>query len=216
MPPVPLCVKVPKLHAVLQAEPYPCRRVRYLPRDELKPPPLALVVEQDAAAGGQPVALAVVLRNPVPVELCHPVGAPRIERRRLRLRHLLHLPEHLARGRLVEAGTGTYPPHRLQQVRHPERVYLRRRERLLPARRHEGLRRKVVHLVRLRLLERVHQRHHVRHVRIDEAYPVLYVCHVAVAHDRLAPYQAVHLIPFLQQQLGEVAPVLPGDSRYQC
>ena len=47
--------------------------------DELAPAPRRLVVEQDAGHAEQVVALAVVDRDPVPVDLGDPVGAARIE-----------------------------------------------------------------------------------------------------------------------------------------
>ncbi len=62
----------------------------------------ALVVEQDAVRGMNAVGLAIVHRDPVGVELGGAVGGARIERRRLRLRHLADLAEHLRRRGLVE------------------------------------------------------------------------------------------------------------------
>ena len=51
-----------------------------LARDELEPAPLALVVEEDPAAGEQVVGLAVVDRDEVAVALGHAVGRARVER----------------------------------------------------------------------------------------------------------------------------------------
>ena len=75
---------------------------RDLARDELEAAPRRLVVEQDAGAGEQAVALAVVDGDVVAEHLRHAVRAARVERRHLGLRHLAHLAEHLARRGLVE------------------------------------------------------------------------------------------------------------------
>ena len=64
--------------------------------DELQAAARRLVVEQDAGDGVQAVALAVVDGDPVAVHLRHAVRAARVERRRLALRHLADLAEHLA------------------------------------------------------------------------------------------------------------------------
>ena len=74
-----------------------------LARQELEAPAGALVVEEDPGAGVQPVALPVVHGDPVGIDLGHPVRAPRVERRGLRLWNLPDLAEHLAGAGLVEA-----------------------------------------------------------------------------------------------------------------
>src|SRR3712207_7550391 len=49
---------------------------------------------------------ALPICDPVPVHLGHAVGAPGVERRRLALRGLDDLAEHLARARLVHPDLG--------------------------------------------------------------------------------------------------------------
>src|SRR5262249_61175605 len=84
--------------------------------DELEAAARALVVEQDARAGEQVVALAIVDRDVVSVDLRHAVRASRMERGGLALRGLAHLAEHLARARLVEARLGCGEPCGLQEA----------------------------------------------------------------------------------------------------
>src|SRR6185503_17133989 len=81
----------------------PCDAVTDFPRDELLAAPFALVVEEYAAGTVHAVAFAIVHRDPVTVDLGHAVRAARIERRLFGLRHFLHLAEHLAARRLIEA-----------------------------------------------------------------------------------------------------------------
>ena len=102
--------------------------------------------------GVQVVALAVVDRDPVPVDLGDAVGAARVERRRLGLRHLAHLAEHLRRARLVEADLRVDEADRLEDPRHAERGGLAGEHRLAERGLDERLRREVVDLVRPVLL----------------------------------------------------------------
>ena len=61
------------------------------------------MIEQHPVAGMHPVALAVVHSDPVGIELGHPVGTARIERRALLLRDLLHQAIELTGTGLVDA-----------------------------------------------------------------------------------------------------------------
>ena len=83
-------------------------RVGDLAGHELEAAPLALVVEQDAARDEHAVALAVVLGDPMPVELGDAVGAARVEQRVLVVARagpvVVEAAEHLRRRRLVDAG----------------------------------------------------------------------------------------------------------------
>ena len=93
--PVALGVEVAEHDLVLQPELDAGDRVGDLAGHELEPAARALVVEEDAAAGVQPVALAVVDDDVVPEHLGAAVRRPRVERRALGLRRLADLAEHL-------------------------------------------------------------------------------------------------------------------------
>ena len=80
-----------------------------------------LVVEEDAVGGEKAVRLAVVEHDVVREELGHRVRRARVERRRLGLRHLAHLPVQLRARRLIEAHLlrQAHRAHRLQQTQAP-------------------------------------------------------------------------------------------------
>src|SRR5439155_11713128 len=61
-----------------------------------------LVVEQDAVAGVNPVALPVVHGDPIRIQLGHAVWTPRIKRRGLPLRCLVDKSEQFRARGLVE------------------------------------------------------------------------------------------------------------------
>src|ERR1700683_1050904 len=83
-----------------------------------------LMVKEDAAAGVQPIGLAIVHRDPVSVELGGCIGRSRVERGGLPLRRLLPLAKHF-RGRcLVEARLAfeSQNAERLENSQRPERI----------------------------------------------------------------------------------------------
>src|SRR5581483_9400971 len=101
--PVALRFEIPEPELVLLAAQDRTDGPRDLARDECRPAARGLVVEEDAVDGVHAVRLAVVARDPVAEDLAHPVGAARMEPGLLVLRDVADEPEHLARGRLVEA-----------------------------------------------------------------------------------------------------------------
>ena len=133
---------------------------RHLAGDEGLAADRALVVEQDAVRGVHAVGLAVVHRDPVGIELGDGVGAARVERRGLALRRLLDLAVQLRGRGLVEA-------RRLSRMRRmriasssrsvPERVGIGGVFRRLEAHLHVALRREVVDLGRLDLLDQANE-----------------------------------------------------------
>ena len=114
--PVALRVEVAELQAIQLAEFDLGDAVGDLAGHELAAAQRTFVVEQDAAAAENAVALAVVDRHPVRVELGDAIGAARIEGRVFRLRNRLDLAEHLGRAGLVEADAGIDDADRLEQV----------------------------------------------------------------------------------------------------
>src|SRR5580698_8271913 len=83
-----------------------------------------LMVKEDAAAGVQPIGLAIVHRDPVSVELGRCVGRSRVERGGLPLRRLLHLAKHFGGRCLVEARLAFESKNadRLENSQRPERI----------------------------------------------------------------------------------------------
>ena len=210
----PVALRVEVAQAQLAREPELDARhaVGDLARHELEAAPRRLVVEEDAADRVHAVALAVVDRDPVAVGLRDAVGAARVERRLLGLRHLLHLAEHLRRGRLVEADRRVDVADRLEHARDADGGELGGQHRLRPRGRHEALRGEVVDLVRLRGAQRLLQRGLVEQVGLQQLDAARQVRDALERLGARAAHDAVDLVALVEQQLGEVRAVLAGDS----
>ena len=152
--PVPLCVQIPEGNRLGQPRVDSRHPLTDLSREELQPPPGALVVEEDAVRDRQAVRLPVVHAGPVGVDLRHSVGTARVERSHLVLRLPVDPPEHLAGGRLVEASFGGVGPERFQQPHDTEARDLSGQDRLHEGRGDERLGRETVDLIRVRLPDR--------------------------------------------------------------
>ncbi len=170
------------------------------------------MVEEDARTGKQPVALTVVHRDVVPVDLGHPVRAPRVERRQLGLRDLADLAEHFARGGLVEANLRIHLPYGFEDPRDPLRVELPGQHRLFPGSGHERHGRQVVELVRPNIGEHADQRELVQEIRrpqlntIEQMFDPPQIGRAGSADD------ADDLVAFVEEQLGQVGAVLTRDA----
>ena len=191
-------------------------RVGDLAGDELEAAAGALVIEEDPRAGVEAVALPVVDRYEVRVDLGDAVGAAGIEGRQLVLRGFPHFAEHLARRGLVEAGVRARFPHRLEHPRHADPGELRGQRGLVPGCAHERHRRQVVDLLRLAGPHHVAQGALVEEVAGVDRYPVPKRLQAMVVLAREAPDHAVDLVPLVEEKLGQVAAVLAryaGDQR---
>src|SRR5262249_20711281 len=174
------------------------------------------VVEEDARASVEVVALAVIDRDVVAVDLGHTVGTARVKRGPLALRRLLDLAEHFARGGLVKAGPGANLADPFQDARDAHRGELGGQDRLLPAGRHEGHRRQVVDLVRLDLLQEARDGDPVEQVALDQLDLVAQVLDAGEVLGAGAAHHAVNAVALFEQQLGEVRTVLAGDAGDEC
>ena len=183
--------------------------------DERRSAPRRLVVEEDPRAGVETEALAVVDGDEVSVDLGDPVGASRVERGLLALRHLAGAAEHLRGGGLVVASLRADLADPLQQPCHAHGGVLGGGDRQPPGLGDRRHRRQVVDLVGLAVPQDVDERALVDEVPGVKGDPV---------RDRLealegpvggAADQAVHLVALIQQELREVAAVLPRDPRDQ-
>ena len=185
----------------------------------------ALVVEEDAVGGKHAVALAVVLHDPEAVLLGHAVGRARVKRRRLLLRHLLHLAEELGGGGLVDAAFVLQPEdaHGLEETQGADGIGLGGVFRAVERHLHVALGGEVIDLVGLHLLDDAHQRRRVGHVAVmqGEQALVLHVAHpfvevevldAARVERRRAADDAVHVVAFLQKELCEEGAVLARDA----
>ena len=94
MSPVALCIQIAELDRFLQAERDSGSCIGDFARDKFLAAALGFMIEEYAAAGKKSETLAVILCDPVTVQLGDTVRAARIERCGLFLRDLLHLAEH--------------------------------------------------------------------------------------------------------------------------
>ena len=211
--PVTPCVEVSESQFRLKPEFDPGDTVGDLARDELQPPSRALVVEENTGHRVHAEALAIVDGDPVAVDLRHAVRTSRIERRRLPLRRLDHLPEHLARAGLIESGIRRSLLRRLEHPCDTESGELAGQDGLCPRRTDEALRREIVDLVGLMLPHRVDERMLVEQVRGDELHVIHNVGDALECGRRASPNHADDAVALVEQQLGQVGPVLSGDPR---
>jgi len=125
--------------------------------------------------------------------------------------------EHLGRTRLVEVRPRTVLAQGFEHVHRAQRVGLHRELRNLKADSHMALRREVVDLVWLDLVQDAVDRRDVEHVSILVVQTVSDVlqARLLMLGDRVAPDQPVDLVAERQQVLCEVGAVLPGDAGNQ-
>ena len=162
-----------------------------------------------------PVRFAVVDRLPEAVDLGAGVGAAGVERRRLRLRRLDHLAEHLAAAGLVEAGGQAGVADGLQQVDRAQRVALDGVDRLVEAHPHVRLGAEVVDFVRLHAGQDLAQAGAVHQVAVVQEQAGVGAVRVDVqvldpagVERTAAADDAVDLVPLGEQELRQVGAVL--------
>ena len=181
------------------------------------------MVEQDPVAGIDSVGLAVVYRYPVGVQLGHRIRGARIERRGLGLRNLLYLAVQFGGGGLVEAGSllQTQDPDRLQKPEGSHGIGICRIFGRLERHLHMALRRQVVDLVRLYLLDYADQVGGVGQISIVE--DEILVCYMGILievidaigiEQRGAPFDTVHDVVFAEQKLRQIGAILAGYPGY--
>ncbi len=190
--------------------------VGHLARHELQAAARRLVVEQDARAGEQPVALAVVDGDVVPEDLRDAVRAARVEGRQLALGRLADLAVHLARRGLVDADGRIDVPDRFQHTGDALRVELAGQQRLIPRRGHKRHRRQVVELVRPHVGQHADERQLVQQIGRHQANTIEEVLDAPVVLGAQPPGDPDDLVALLEEQFGQVGPVLAGDSGDDC
>ena len=177
-----------------------------------------LVVEQDSVHREHVVRLAVVAGGPVGVDLGRAVRAARPEGGVLGLRRGGRA-EHLRRRRLVDLGADPGGADRLEQAHGGQTGDVAGEHRLVERDPNVRLGAEVVDLVGVDLPDQVDQRDAVVEVPVvQEQVPVAVVRVLEDGVQALgveagrAAHDAVHVVALLEQQLGEVRAVLPGDA----
>ena len=200
----------------------PCHRPSDLPGHKGLAATRTLVIEQNPVRRMQAIALPVVHRDPVGVDLRRRVGASRIKRGGLFLRNLLHQSVHLGTRSLIKSGLRSHLPHRIQQPDRSQPRHISRKFRNIETHPHMALRRQIVNLVRFRLPENFD--HRTRIAQIPEVQKDLGPLFVPIPIDPIQPLRveagrsadnSMHLIPLLKQKLRKVRAVLPRDPGNQ-
>ncbi len=180
----------------------------------------AFVVEQDAARAKDVVALSVVDGHPVRIELGHAIRAAGVERCAFDLWDRLHFAKHLRRAGLVEADLGVDQSDGFEQVKAANAGDLRSGAGLVKRHAHKALRSQVVDFARLNLLHQGNAGAQIGQIVFDQ----MQIGMVLDAQLFDAPevdgagtaVGAVDGVPFIEQQLRKVGPVLTCDSGDDC
>lgn len=192
------------------------RREGDLARHEGLAAAFRLVVEQDTRTAEHVVGLAVLLDDPVAVELRHGVGAVGVERGLFVLRNLLDLAVELRSRSLIDAAglSQTAQAHGLKDTQHARGIdiggELRRVERHL----HVALSRKVIDLVGTHRADHLDDAHRVAEVgvvKVKMGFAFEMGDALAVIGRRAAD-RAVDIVPFRQQKFSQKRAVLARDS----
>ena len=181
------------------------------------------MVEKNPTGSVDAVALTVVDRDPVGVELGHAIRAAGMEGRGLRLRRFHHLTVHLRTGGLVEADLSAdgvlAVADRFQQPEGAHGGHVGRVGRLVETHSHVALGREVVDLRWPDLADQTGEPVAVGHVSVMQNERTLHLVDVAVEvldplrAKRAGPaYQTVNLVSFVEEQFCEVRTVLAGDT----
>ena len=220
MSPVALGGKIPHIHLLLQPQSDTSHRPRHLPGNERLAPQRRLMIEQDTVGRMHMIRLPIIHRNPITIQLRDSIRAPRIERCRLLLGYLLHQAIQLGSRRLIDTCLGyqVQQANCLQDTQHAQRIRVRRILRRIKTHLHMAHRRQVINLVRLNLADDTRQVQAIRQVPIvQDQIPVLHmriliqmIDTIRIEHGR-TPFDTMHRISFLNQELGKIRPVL---SRY--
>ena len=225
VPPVALGVEIAQIQPLLQSYLDPSRRARDLARDESLSADGRLVVEQDAVAGKEVVGFAVVDGDPIGVELGDPVRAAGVEGCVFVLGHLLRFAVEFAGRGLVEAYRvgQAEDAEGLQQAQRPEGIGVGGVLRCLEADLHVALSPEVVDLVGLNLLDNADEVGRISQVAVVQEEADVFLVRILVemidalgVEEAAAPLDAMDLVVFLQEQFGQVRPVLARYSSYQC
>ena len=115
------------------------------------------VVEQNAVAGIQTIAFAIVHRRPIGKNLRHAIGTARPKRRAFGLRNFLRFAKHLAARRLVETRSDSGFTNCLQNSNRPDASDIRRVFGDVETDPDVALGTEMINLVRLQIVQQFHQ-----------------------------------------------------------
>ena len=181
----------------------------------------AFVVEKDAVADVDAVGLAVVDGDPVGVELGDGVRAARVERRAFLLRRFLHQAVEFGGAGLVEAAflSQAEDADRFEHAQGADAVGVGGVLGLFKADGDVTLRGEVVDFVGLNLLDDADQAAGIGEVAVMQDELAVGLVRILIevidavgVEERRAALDAVDLVAFVEQELGEVGAVLARDA----
>src|ERR1051325_4650461 len=218
--PVALRFKVAEVKFVLQAGEDLGDRTGDFAGDEGLAAPRRLVIEEDAVGGVQAIGLAVVDGDPVSKDFGHGVRAARIKRGVFGLRHFADFAVHFAGGGLVVARLDAGLANGFQQAHGAGGVRIGRILGVVEADADMALGGQVIDFGRLQAVQQADERAAPGQVAIVQkeagAFDLrigINVVEPAAVERADAADQAMNLIAFGEQQLGQVRAVLAGNSR---
>ena len=216
--PVPEGIHISQLQVILQALGDAAGGQGDLPGDEVLPPALRLMVEQDAVDGEHSVSLPVLLHDPEAVLLGYSIGRIGMEGRGLPLGHLLHLAEELGGRGLIDLRLfgQAQDAAGLQDPQHPQGIHIAGVLRHIEGHLHMALGRQVVDLIGLSQPNDADQGRRIRQVSIvelDLPHQMVNSCGIG---NRCPAGNAVDLVTLFQQEFGKVASILTGNTGNQC
>lgn len=223
VPPVAFGIEIADFHLIELAEVDLRDGAGNLAGHEILSAKRGFVIEKKAVAREHAVALAVVGDNPETVELSYAVRAAGVERRRFGISGFRHVvadsAEHFGGGSLVEASVLFEAVHAdgFEKVQYAHRVGLGGVFRHVEAEADVGLRREVVHFVRLDFGEKLRKSGtvgHVAEVELDVgfAFALKELVDAAGIEKRSAALETVDFVPLIEKEFGKVCAVLAGDS----
>ena len=222
VPPVPLRLQVSEIHLVLQASLDPGHGPGDFAGHKRFSPPRTFVVEENPARGVQTVALAVVHRDPVRIDLGGGIGTARVKRSGFILGHRLDQAVHLGAGGLVKTGLWRHLPHGVEKSDRANGGDIAGELRDIEADPHVALGGQIVNLLRLGFPQDLNQRTRITEIAVMQEQAGSFV--MAILVNWIDPFgvetggaadDAVDFVPLPKEQLRQVGAVLssdPGDK----
>ena len=180
---------------------------------------LVTMVKQDAVAGAETVAFAIIDGCPIRKDLGYTIRAAGPERRLLILWYLLGLTEHFAARCLKKAGTQPRFADRFQDPNGADAGNIRCVFRNVEAHAHVALCTEMINFVRLQFVKKLHQIDRITEVAVVQKHSNVVNVRIGVkmidarSVERAgASDDPVDFVAFLQQQISQVTSVLPGDT----
>ena len=134
-----------------------CHRARDFTGDEGFAAARTFVIEENAIAGIETIAFAIVHRRPIGKNLCHAIRTARPKRRTFGLRNFLRFAEHLAARGLVKTRSDSSFANCLQNTDRSNTSDISRVFGNIETDSDVALRAEMINLVRLQVVEQFHQ-----------------------------------------------------------